>query len=116
MKRVGRELAAEISPMERIASKLPNVRREERPSVVVDYHPRIVNYAVACIDYVLAEQRILTRPEVCPVAAYPIQQIFSHEQVAAGIVVNIAPHATRLVTIAIVAGNKKIVVYSPSEF
>ena len=113
--RVRRETLAEVSAMDCVASQLAEVGSEQRPPVVVDDHPGIVDYALPCVHYVFAEKRIFSRPEVCSVAAYFVQKILSDEQVAAWIIVHIPSHAACPVSVSEVAGYQYIVVDASTD-
>ena len=114
-KRVGRIALAEIAAVERVATELPQMSPEKRTAVVAHDDPRVIDYALAGVDYVLAEKRVLARPEVGAVAAEGIKERFPDEEVAARVVVDVSPDAARLVAVAVVARDEQIVVYAPAH-
>ena len=101
--------------MERVAAELPQMRPEKRTAVVAHDDPGVVDYALPGVDYVLAEKRVLTRPEVGAIAAKRIEKRLPDKKVAARVVVNVAPDATRLVAVTIVARDEQIVVDAPAH-
>jgi hypothetical protein len=69
--------------MEAVASKLPQMRHEKPPPVVVDECPRIINYALMFAkNDGLAKQRVLARPKIYAIAAYLAKNICAHKQIA----------------------------------
>ena len=61
----------EISSVEPVAPKLPEVRPEERATMMVHHHPRVVNDPLVLAENDrVAEQRVFARPEVCSISAY----------------------------------------------
>ena len=101
--------------MERIASELTEMRAKERTPVMVHDDPRIIDNALPVVDDVLAEKRVLARPEIRPVAAELLQEVLADEQVAARIVIDVHPHAACVIAVAVVARNEPVVVDAPSD-
>ena len=114
-KRVGRIALAEIAAVERVATELPQMSPEKRTAVVKYDNPGVVDYALASVDYILAEKRVLARPEVGAIAAEGIEKRHPDEEVTARVVINVAPDATRLVAVAIVPRDEQIVVDAPAH-
>ena len=114
-KRVGRIALAEIAAVERVATELPQMSPEKRTAVVKYDNPGVVDYALASVDYILAEKRVLARPEVGAVAAERIEKRLPDKEVTARVVVDVAPHAARLVAVAVVPRDEQIVVYAPAH-
>jgi hypothetical protein len=102
--------------VERIAAKLAQMRQEKRPSVMINNNPRIVNYAAPSIDYILAQKRIFTRPEIGPVPADFHKHIAADKKITARIIINIPAHTTGTVSVAISARDKPIVINSAADF
>ena len=93
MEGIGRVALREVAAVERVAPELAEVWPEQRAAVVEDYDPRVVDDAFAGIYYVLAEERVLAGPEVGAVAADLLQYASADDEVAAGVVVDVAPPA-----------------------
>ena len=91
------------------------MRPEKRTPMVAYDDPRVIDYALAGIDDVLAEKRVLARPEVGAVAAERIKKRLPDKEVATRVVVNVAPDATRLVAVAVIARDEQIVVDAPAH-
>ena len=114
-KRVRREPLAEVATVKGVASELTKVRKEERTPVMIHDDPRIVDNALPAVDDVLAEKRVLSRPEVRAIPADPVKKVLADEQVAARVVLDILSHAAGAIAIAVVAADEEVVVDASAD-
>ena len=75
--------------MKRVTPELAKMGPEKFSTVMIDYNPWVVHYALAGIDYVFTEQSIFARPEIGAVTVDFPQKIRADKEIAARIIVHL---------------------------